>query len=41
MSPRDWCLQNLLQINAAADEFALEHKLTNGSPINFPNDLTP
>jgi hypothetical protein len=35
------CINNLRQIDAAATEFALEHNLTNGSPINFPNDLTP
>ncbi len=35
------CVNNLLQIDSAANQFALEHKLTNGSPINFPNDLTP
>jgi hypothetical protein len=35
------CINNLRQIDAAANWFALEHKLTNGSPINFPNDLTP
>jgi hypothetical protein len=35
------CINNLRQIDAAANEFALEHQLTNGSPINFPNDLTP
>lgn len=35
------CINNLLQIDAAANQFALEHNLTNGAPINFPNDLTP
>ena len=35
------CINNLRQIDAAANEFALEHHLTNGSPINFPDDLTP
>ncbi len=35
------CVNNLRQIDAAANQFALEHGLTNGSPINFPNDLTP
>jgi len=35
------CINNLRQIDGAANQFALEHKLTNGSPINFPNDLTP
>jgi len=28
------------QIDAAANEFALEHGKTNGDAINFPNDLT-
>jgi len=35
------CVNQLGQIDAAANQFALDHKLTNGSPINFPNDLTP
>lgn len=36
-----YCINNLRQIDAAANQFALEHELTNGAPINFPNDLTP
>lgn len=35
------CINNLRQIDAAANQFALEHNLTNGAPINFPDDLTP
>jgi prepilin-type N-terminal cleavage/methylation domain-containing protein len=35
------CINNLRQIDAAADEFALEMKKTTGTAINFPNDLTP
>lgn len=35
------CINNLRQIDAAANQFALEKGLTNGQPINFPNDLTP
>ncbi len=35
------CLNNLRQIDAAANQLALEHSLTNGAPINFPDDLTP
>jgi len=35
------CINNLRQIDAAAQQFALEHNLTNGTPINFPSDLTP
>ena len=38
---RNACLNKLGQIDAAANQFALEHHLTNGAPINFPNDLTP
>jgi hypothetical protein len=34
------CINNLRQIDAAANQFALEHNLTNGEAINFPNDLT-
>ena len=40
-SSADPCVNNLRQIDAAANQFALEHHLTNGSPINFPGDLTP
>jgi hypothetical protein len=40
-SAADPCGNNLRQIDAAANQFALEHNLTNGAPINFPNDLTP
>jgi hypothetical protein len=29
------------QLDAAANEFALENHLTNGARINFPSDLTP
>jgi len=35
------CINNLRQIDAAANQFALEHNLTNGDRINYPNDLTP
>ena len=35
------CINTLRQIDAAANQFALEHHLTNGDAINFPNDLTP
>jgi hypothetical protein len=35
------CINNLRQIDAAANEFALEHAKTNGEAINFPADLTP
>lgn len=35
------CINNLRRIDAAANQFALEHQLTNGDKINFPNDLTP
>jgi prepilin-type N-terminal cleavage/methylation domain-containing protein len=35
------CINNLRQIDAAADEFALEaHKATGGT-LNYPGDLTP
>ena len=40
-SPTNACINNLRQIDAAANQFALENHLTNGSPINFPDDLTP
>jgi len=35
------CINNLRQIDAAANQFALEHQLATGTPIHFPNDLTP
>jgi hypothetical protein len=35
------CINNLRQIDAAANEFALEHSKTNGDVINYPDDLTP
>jgi hypothetical protein len=35
------CINNLRQIDAAAQEFALEKGKTNGEAINYPNDLTP
>jgi prepilin-type N-terminal cleavage/methylation domain-containing protein len=35
------CINNLRQIDAAANQFALEAKLTTGTAINFPDDLTP
>ena len=41
VSAANACVNNLRQIDAAANEFALEHGLTNGMPIHFPDDLTP
>jgi prepilin-type N-terminal cleavage/methylation domain-containing protein len=35
------CINNLRQIDAAANQFALEQKRTTGSAITFPSDLTP
>ena len=35
------CINNLRQIDAAANQFILENHKTNGEAINFPNDLTP
>ena len=35
------CINILRQIDAAANQFALENHLTNGDRINFPSDLTP
>jgi len=35
------CINNLRQIDAAANQFALEKNLRTGDLINFPNDLTP
>ena len=35
------CINNLRQIDAAANQFALEQHKATGNSINFPNDLTP
>ncbi|MDR3378196.1 MAG: type II secretion system protein [Verrucomicrobiae bacterium] len=35
------CINNLRQIDAAVNEFALEAKLVTGATVNFPGDLTP
>jgi prepilin-type N-terminal cleavage/methylation domain-containing protein len=35
------CINNLRQIDAAANQFALEKGQTTGATINYPNDLTP
>jgi prepilin-type N-terminal cleavage/methylation domain-containing protein len=35
------CINNLRQIDGAANEFALEARKTTGAAISFPTDLTP
>jgi hypothetical protein len=35
------CVNNLRQIDAAINQFALEQHKTNGEAIHFPEDLTP
>ena len=35
------CINNLRQIDTAAQQYALEEHKRNGQDINFPNDLTP
>ncbi len=35
------CLNNLRIIDGGANQFALEHQLTNGDRIKFPEDLIP
>ncbi|MGO8836210.1 MAG: competence type IV pilus major pilin ComGC [Limisphaerales bacterium] len=35
------CINNLRQIDAAAQQFALENHKTTGDSINYPTDLTP
>ena len=36
------CINNLRQVDAAANQFALEHhKMKGDAAINFPDDLTP
>ena len=40
-SQKNACINNLRQIDAAANQFALENRKTNGEAIRFPYDLTP
>jgi prepilin-type N-terminal cleavage/methylation domain-containing protein len=40
-SQQNACINNLRQIDAAANQFALEQKKTTGDPVTFPDDLTP
>ena len=35
------CINNLIKIDAAANQFALEQGRKTGDPISFPADLTP
>jgi prepilin-type N-terminal cleavage/methylation domain-containing protein len=35
------CINNLRQIDSAAQQFAIEQRKTTGNPITFPDDLTP
>ena len=35
------CINNLVKIDAAAVQFAIENGKTTGAGISFPNDLTP
>ncbi len=35
------CINNLRQIDAAANQFALEQHKTTGATITYPTDLTP
>jgi prepilin-type N-terminal cleavage/methylation domain-containing protein len=35
------CINNLREIDTAANQFALEQHLTTGGAVNYPNDLTP
>jgi len=35
------CINNLRQIDAAANQFALEKDKKTGEAINFPDDFTP
>jgi prepilin-type N-terminal cleavage/methylation domain-containing protein len=35
------CINNLRQIDAAAQQFALEARKKTGSSISYPTDLTP
>ena len=35
------CINNLRQVDAAANQFALEQKKKNGDAISYPGDLSP
>ena len=35
------CINNLNNIDASAEQFALEYGKKNGDPIHYPGDLTP
>jgi prepilin-type N-terminal cleavage/methylation domain-containing protein len=35
------CINNLVKIDAAAQQFAIENGKTTGAGISYPNDLTP
>jgi prepilin-type N-terminal cleavage/methylation domain-containing protein len=39
-SQQNACINNLRQIDAAANQYALEQKLTTGATISYPNALT-
>lgn len=41
VSEANECINNLRQLDAAANQFALEKGKRTGDPIDFPNDLTP
>lgn len=41
ISQANACINNLRQIDAAANQFALEYHKRTGDSINFPSDLTP
>ena len=40
-SPANGCINNLRQIDAAAQQFALESGKKTGDAISYPTDLTP
>jgi prepilin-type N-terminal cleavage/methylation domain-containing protein len=40
-SQQNACINNLRQIDAAANQFALEKGKISGSSVNYPTDLTP
>ena len=40
-SQQNACINNLRQIDAAAQQFALEHGKKTSDPITYPDDLTP
>jgi prepilin-type N-terminal cleavage/methylation domain-containing protein len=40
-SQANGCINNLKQIEAAMNQFSMDHALPSGTSLSYPNDLTP